>query len=676
MAFQVSPGVQVKEVDITNVVPAVSTSIGAIAGSFKWGSVDEVIQVTSEKDLVAKFGSPDSDTAPFFFNAAQFLSYGNDLRVARINTAGLKNATSATDAVSSIEVTDSGSGYTEIPSVSFTGGGGAGATAMAKLKLTEASVTSGGSGYVVGDTFTLNIGSGIEGTIRVASVGTGGTVASLEVVNGGVYSEISGALTGLLLDTVSGSGLEIDLDLGVDSIVVTEGGSGYTSVPEVVIEGSGTGIVTVASSGRLVKNEDHYESLILTGAGAWIARCPGSVGNSIKVIVANTNSFSDVSFSDYAGLFDTAPDGDEIHIVVLDKDGGFTGTANTVLESFSYVSTVEGAKKEDGSNNFYKDVINQRSKYLWFGEEDSTLTSSSVALVYNLAGGANTIADSNDTAAGYDIFSDAETLDINLIIGSSLASADAQAVIEIAEGRKDAIAFVSPPISARDVDSVKEWADGINSSSYGVFDSSAIYVYDKYNDTYRWISSAGTIAGLCANTDQVADAWFSPAGLNRGQLRGVVKLAWNPKQAERDTLYKARVNPLVSFPGEGTVLFGDKTALAKPSAFDRINVRRLFIVLEKAIAKASRFSLFEFNDEFTRAQFRNLLEPFLRDVQGRRGITDFKVVVDETNNTGQVIDTNQFIADIYIKPARSINFITLNFVATRTGVEFSEIVGG
>jgi len=225
------------------------------------------------------------------------------------------------------------------------------------------------------------------------------------------------------------------------------------------------------------------------------------------------------------------------------------------------------------------------------------------------------------------------------------------------------------------VANVKAFADQLTSTSYGVIDSTALKVYDKYNDVYRWIPAAGHTAGLCANTDNVADAWFSPAGYTRGQLLGVTKIAVNPKQADRDTLYKARVNPITSFPGQGIVLFGDKTAQAKPSAFDRINVRRLFIVLEKAIATAAKYQLFEFNDEFTRAMFRNMVEPFLRDVKGRRGITDFAVVCDETNNTGQIIDTNQFVADIYIKPARSINFITLNFIATRTGVEFSEIIG-
>jgi len=279
--------------------------------------------------------------------------------------------------------------------------------------------------------------------------------------------------------------------------------------------------------------------------------------------------------------------------------------------------------------------------------------------------------------------SDADTIDVNLLFGTPDADGSdvmAKYLIAIAEARKDCVAFVSPPIedstgTTGSVANVKLWADGLPSSSYGVTDSSALYVYDKYNDVYRWIGAAGHTAGLCANTDRVADAWFSPAGMTRGQLRNVVKLAINPKKADRDTLYKARVNPLVAFPGEGIQMFGDKTLQAKPSAFDRINVRRLFIVLEKAISTAAKASLFEFNDEFTRAQFRNMVEPFLRDVKGRRGLTDFLVVCDETNNTGQVIDSNSFVCDMYIKPARSINFITLNFIATRTGVEFSEIAG-
>ena len=292
-----------------------------------------------------------------------------------------------------------------------------------------------------------------------------------------------------------------------------------------------------------------------------------------------------------------------------------------------------------------------------------------------------------ETTAAYALMADAETIDTNLIFqaNSGLSASDnitlSNFITAQAAARKDAVGFVSPERAATvnaaaPATSVATWRTAITSTSYGFADSGSLYVYDKYNDVYRWIAAAGSMAGLAANADLVADAWFSPAGFTRGNVRNVTKLAWNPNQAERDALYKTGVNPVVTFPGQGTVLFGDKTLQAKPSAFDRINVRRLFIVLEKAVSTASKASLFEFNDEFTRAQFRNMVEPFLRDVQGRRGITDFKVVCDGTNNTGAIIDANKFVADIYVKPARSINFITLNFIATRTGVEFSEIAGG
>ena len=256
-------------------------------------------------------------------------------------------------------------------------------------------------------------------------------------------------------------------------------------------------------------------------------------------------------------------------------------------------------------------------------------------------------------------------------------------ILDLCESRKDCVGFLSPFRAscvnvASSITQTANVVDGFNtipSSSYMVFDSGYKYMYDKYNDVYRFVPLNGDMAGLCANTDKVADPWFSPAGFNRGYVRSAIKLAYNPKNSERDQLYRARINPVVNFPGQGVLLFGDKTAQTKPSAFDRINVRRLFLVLEKAISIASKYQLFEFNDEFTRAQFRNMVEPFLRDVQGRRGIFDFKVVCDASNNTGEVIDRNEFIGDIYIKPARSINFITLNFIATRTGVAFSEVGG-
>jgi len=310
---------------------------------------------------------------------------------------------------------------------------------------------------------------------------------------------------------------------------------------------------------------------------------------------------------------------------------------------------------------------------------------------YSLASGTDDYASTNaEIATAYEKFNDTENVDISLLLcGPSQTTADATgdtkatAVMDIANDRKDCVAFISPAKAdvvgvanaITQTQNVVGFADGLPSSSYAVIDSGYKYQFDKYNDVYRWVPLNGDTAGVCARTDAVADPWFSPGGFNRGQIRGAVKLAFNPNQTQRDELYKARVNPVVSFPGQGTVLFGDKTAQSKPSAFDRINVRRLFIVLEKAVSTAAKFQLFEFNDEFSRANFRNLVEPFLRDVQGRRGITDFSVVCDDTNNTGDVIDRNEFRADIFIKPNRSINFIQLNFIATRSGVAFSEVAG-
>ena len=564
MAFQVSPGVQVKEIDATSVVPAVSTSIGGFAGAFNWGPVEEIRLVSSEDNMASIFSTPDNNTAKYFLTAASFLKYGNALKVIRVVDSTANNAS------------------------------------------------------VAGDT-TL-----------------------------------------------------------------------------------------------LVKNEDSYDSQTFTLAaqGAWIAKYPGELGNSIEVQVCSRTA--DFSGWTHAGQFDSAPGtsehavglgktgiADELHIAVIDERGAISGTPGTVLETFGFLSQLSDAKDSSGTSIYYPTVINNQSEYIWFGDHESALTDAGElttaqdadAAMANHSGIVNrdlvTGIDGNspnaaNIATGFDLLEDAETVDVNLLFavpdanGSNTISAD---LISIAEARKDCMAFISPPIedsvnSTDPAGDVKDFADTLNSSSYASLDSGAVYVYDKYNDVYRWIGSAGLTAGLCANADNVADAWFSPAGVNRGQLLGVTKLAYNPTKAQRDMLYKARVNPLVSFPGQGTMLFGDKTLLSRPSAFDRINVRRLFIVLEKAISTAAKAQLFEFNDEFTRAQFRNLIEPFLRDVKGRRGVTDFLVVCDDTNNTGQVIDSNRFVADIFIKPSRSINFITLNFIATRTGVDFSEVAGG
>jgi len=467
-------------------------------------------------------------------------------------------------------------------------------------------------------------------------------------------------------------------------------------------------VANASATAVIIRNEDHYTASYSSGEGTvgeWAAKYPGTLGNSLKVSMADANAWSTWS---YAANFDAAPSTsayvsnlggshDEVHIAVIDEDGLFTGTAGTVVEKFAFASKASDGKKADGTSAYYKDVVNTQSAYIYWMDHTSNVTASGTAwgnaanasLFANLTSNvtvslsqgvsADSPTDGNITSA-LALFANDEQYDISLMpLGSASATVVNFAISSIAEVRKDVIVFASPTLAnvvnnaGSEATDISTFRDSLTSSSYAVLDSGWKYQYDRYNDVYRWVPLNGDTAGLAVRTDFVADPWFSPAGFNRGQVKNVVKLAFSPGKTDRDTLYKKGVNPVVTFPGNGTVLFGDKTLLAKPSAFDRINVRRLFIVLEKAIATAAKFQLFEFNDPFTRAQFRNLVEPFLRDVQGRRGITDFKVVCDESNNTAQVIDTNNFVADIFIKPARAINFIQLNFIATRSGISFEEV---
>jgi len=467
-------------------------------------------------------------------------------------------------------------------------------------------------------------------------------------------------------------------------------------------------VANASATAVIIRNEDHYTASYSSGEGTvgeWAAKYPGTLGNSLKVSMADANAWSTWS---YAANFDAAPSTsayvsnlggshDEVHIAVIDEDGLFTGTAGTVVEKFAFASKASDGKKADGTSAYYKDVVNTQSAYIYWMDHTSNVTASGTAwgnaanasLFANLTSNvtvslsqgvsADSPTDGNITSA-LALFANDEAYDISLLpLGAASATVVNYAISSVAEVRKDVIVFASPTLanvvnnSGSEATDISTFRDSLTSSSYAVLDSGWKYQYDRYNDVYRWVPLNGDTAGLAVRTDFVADPWFSPAGFNRGQVKNVVKLAYSPGKTDRDTLYKKGVNPVVTFPGNGTVLFGDKTLLAKPSAFDRINVRRLFIVLEKAIATAAKFQLFEFNDPFTRAQFRNLVEPFLRDVQGRRGITDFKVVCDESNNTAQVIDTNNFVADIFIKPARAINFIQLNFIATRSGISFEEV---
>ena len=565
MAFQLSPGVLVTEKDLTNVIPAVSTSAGAFVGQFNWGPAEQIFTVGSENDLKKHFGLP---LAPSdWFTAANFLGYGNNLQLVRACGSTAKNA-----------------------------------------------CATGTAPYI--------------------------------------------------------------------------------------------------------PNQDVYEASFFAGSnsvGPVAAKYPGTYGNTLKVEFADATSFDGWA---YAAYFDGAPgtsaqaasvgcSNDELHIIVIDTLGRFTGSTNTVLETFPFASKQFGNKLADGTNNYYKEVLNQQSQYIWWmdhptsrnwgaaastafeGTESDNQTVGQDPLSITLSGGVNGTASTADIQDGYALFANKEIVDISLVLtGAHTADVVNYAIDNVALARLDCVVFFSPPLAAVYNNSGSEAAhvvdyrqstgeyDGTGigrNTSYAVMDSGWKRQYDRYNDQYINVPLNADTAGLCARTDQTNDAWWSPAGFNRGQIKNVVKLIWSPDQTERDTLYKNGVNPVTTFPGEGTLLYGDKTLLAKPSAFDRINVRRLFIVLEKAIATAAKYQLFEFNDVFTRAQFRSMVEPFLRDVRGRRGIYDFRVVCDETNNTGEVIDRNEFVADIYIKPARSINFIYLNFVAVRTSVSFTEV---
>jgi phage tail sheath protein FI len=473
---------------------------------------------------------------------------------------------------------------------------------------------------------------------------------------------------------------------------------------------------TSGSNGVFIANQADYNynwnnpftaSLALNGSIA--ARYPGDLGNGLRIEIfansANSQAWTAWGSStiNYANQFNGAPStsnyvgsrggaNDEMHILVIDEKGKFA-TPNTVLEKYSYVSKAFDAKNDDGSSNYYVNVINDQSKYIyiinhaannvnWGSTGANTTFGSDANYSYVLANGLAANVTDAQIVTAYDRFTNAEEVDVSLVLtGAASYNVATYVINNVVESRNDCVAFISPLSSnvinqfGYEADNAVAYRNLLPSSSYAVMDSGWKYQFDKYNNIYRWVPLNGDIAGLCVRTDNDRDPWYSPAGFNRGQIKNVVKLAWNPNKTDRDTLYKSGINPVVSFPGEGTVLYGDKTLLDRPSAFDRINVRRLFIVLEKAISRAAKYSLFEFNDEFTRAQFVSLVEPFLRDVQGRRGIYDYRVVCDTTNNTPDVIDANQFVGDIYIKPARSINFIQLNFVAVRTGVSFDEIVG-
>lgn len=673
MPFQVSPGVNVTEIDLTTIVPAVSTTEGAIAGVFRWGPIKERILVSSEDELVSVFGRPTSNNFETWFTAANFLAYGNKLYVVRAGAANSYNAVAAVNASATIANTQvenrtdyddkDGNFNANVYWVAKHAGYLGNSLLISTCESANAYSATLAGNSDVSLTFTFERNS--SNVVITAESATSNTNANTMLAN--ILSNIN---VGDWLQSGNSS-------LGIQNIKVG----------------------TVGSIDDSVANSSFF------GRTANVAL------NSTYNLAANISMSTVTRYWEFFNVVDGAPgttvytdnlggSGDEMHVVVVDKDGMFTGTTGQVLEVWSNLSRATDAKSEQGGSIYYKNVINENSKFVWFANARSGVASNTAVNMTPITVGPYTqrfrsgydgVDETTQTlgnlAQAYDLFKSPEHVDISLLLtgksqfgvaGEGLAN---YLIDNIAEYRKDCVVLVSPQredvvnVAGQESDNIVFFRDQLRSTSYAILDSGYKYQYDKYNDIYRWVPLNGDIGGTIVRTDDTRDPWWSPAGFNRGQIKNVVKLAYNPDKADRDILYKKGVNPVVNFPGEGIVLYGDKTLLAKPSAFDRINVRRLFIVLEKAIATAAKYTLFEFNDEFTRATFRNLVEPYLRDVKGRRGIYDFRVVCDGSNNTPERIDRNEFWGDIYIKPARSINFIQLNFVAVRTGVEFDEIVG-
>ena len=847
MPFQLSPGVNVTEIDLTTVIPAVATTDAAIAGVFKWGPVDKPSLVVSESELAEVYGKPDSDNAETFFSAASFLAYSNRLHVSRAHH-------STGDAGDNVRVNAyaiNGSDYLVVTGSNTATGvesqdiisqvvAGASLDTEVVVDTTTVAYPAGDLTSILdtaNDVFTVSAPLTVfEGEQVLLSSSNTDLPSAVDNVTPYFLVDVASDLLSFKLSATRGGSAINFTDTGSGDLTITRSGETRISLVGDTFTGP-TGTydfefhdprwsfnavannvalsATSLMSNHIVKNEDHYDTGIesnFDNSVLYIAKYPGALGNSLKVSVCDsaaafnstvtvasgttvtlnigsntisvsastntavsavtdelsvgdlikvgnseigmqylevtaigsvgTGTSTSISVADnlgtsenisitngsfqrywgYWGVVDGAPGqssfvasqgntaaNDEIHVVVVDEDGAITGIPNNVLEVWSGMSRATDAKSVDGGNLYYKDVINQSSKWIWWANDSTAAPSATAALVASSTAtapismsmrfgrdlGTETSASMGDILRAYDKFKSAEDMDISLVLTGKArggSTTNQGRIVEgfqlanylidnIAETRKDCVVFCSPDKddvvgnNSDITEDVTDFRSALRSTSYAVMDSGYKYMYDKYNDVYRWIPLNGDIAGLCANTDDARDPWYSPAGFNRGNIKNVIKLAWNPKKGERDLLYSDGVNPIVNFPGQGIIMFGDKTLLAKPSAFDRINVRRLFIVLEKAIATAAKFTLFEFNDEFTRASFVNLVTPYLRDVQGRRGITDFLVVSDETNNTGEVIDRNEFVGDIYIKPARSINFIQLNFVAVRSGVEFSEVVG-
>jgi len=634
MSFQLlSPGVAVSEIDLTTGVPVVSTSTGAIVGQFNWGPVETRQLVDTEVNLTTMFGKPDSNNFASVLSAANFLAYGNQLYVSRAANNFSNNAIANTTPGANVQIKNE-----SVYELNYYAGQG----------------TAG--------LFAARYPGALGNNIKVAECGSANAFSS------NVSLQTSQYANGATL-------------LGNTTVQITGSVAANVVVGDYVAIGPNP-YIQVASQ----------NATYLTLASALTVTLPA--GNN--VILRQW---------EFANQFDSAPGtsdfaagkgglNDEIHVIVIDKTGVLSGTAGYVLEKYPHLSKGTDAKSNDGSSIYYPTVLFNSSRWVYWMDHDplgtnwgntctgTTFTNVFLPVSYVLTGGSDQTVTDGDYIRAWGLYVNGEVVDVSLLVSGEADSVVNQYIIgNIVTVRRDCMVFLSPQRSSVvnnlgfEAATVVTDRNNYNSTSYAEMDCNWKYQYDKYNDVYRYLPLNADVAGCCVYTDTTRDPWYSPAGFDRGQIKNVVKLAWNPAQADRDLLYKNGINSIVSFPGEGTVLYGDKTLLSKPSAFDRINVRRLFIVLEKTISRAAKYSLFEFNDAFTQAAFIALVDPYLRDVMGRRGITDYRVVCDSTNNPPSVVDANQFVGDIYVKPARSINGIQLNFIAVRTGVSFDEVVG-
>ena len=646
MAFSVSPSVIVREVDASQAVPAVATPPAAMAGIFRWGPVNDPILITSENELVNRFGKPSDKNYETFFTGADYLAYSNALYVTRADDGSARADSSdvVLDANNAIDVGSSTFGAFEAKYIGALGN-----------SLEVAWVSSDGyQGAVaaVGDIPADDLGLGEDDP-----------AAQTFAFNSNELNFQVGNTAPLTVDVAPGDVLTI----GNDSV-------GYVDLQ----------VATFTESANNVLVDEANTAL-----GTYIAAYDYNITFAKRYTLAETSP-SKLSFTKrwkHSATFGNAPSANHIHVAVIDTDGAISGTAGNIIEKYENLSTTEGAQLPQGVANYYGTVIENASSWIRVANTEVVGTASTSTTQYEVMSGGTDLSTEKTvtlSALGFawDTLKNANEIDISAVLGGKADDEGVRAnyiISNITDYRRDCVAFVSPSEEAvvtelktnAKLTKAIAWRNKVQNSSYSFIDSGYKYRYDKYNDVYRYTPLNGDMAGLAARVD----SWESPAGYRKGIIKNVVKLAFNPNKPQRDQLYSADVNPVMAQAGRGIVLFGDKTGLGATSAFDRLNVRRLFISVEKAIATAAESFLFEFNDDFTQTQFRNIVEPFLRDIQGRRGIIDYRVVSDSTVNTPEVVDQNKFRASIFIKPARSINVIELSFIATRTGVEFDEIVG-